>query len=175
MLPTVVDDIIAGVSTYSTFHRPRNVEYYFSNRLTQISTQDRTHANKQRNEHTNADTKAHKKAHTSARPTNQPRSHTHATTANQPAPVTHTLSARARLMSVLELRRERSKRAEGAPPRRRPRDERTSLQSPRSRRSLVFSTCTGPHLQKLHMGATPHHVESLSPRLSALALPWSED
>ena len=37
--------------------------------LVQISTQDRTHANKPQNEHTNADTKAHMKAHTS---TDQP-------------------------------------------------------------------------------------------------------
>ena len=62
---------------------------------TQISTQDRTHANKQRNEHTNADTKAHKKAHTSARrnqPTNQPHARNH--TANQPAPVTHSHAQR---------------------------------------------------------------------------------
>ena len=31
--------------------------------LHKMSTQDRTHANKPRNEHTNADTKAHTKAH----------------------------------------------------------------------------------------------------------------
>ena len=39
---------------------PQPKSYY------QISTQDRTHANKPRNEHTNADTKAHMMAHTRA-------------------------------------------------------------------------------------------------------------
>ena len=54
------------MSASSTRKAPRKCRKY---RQIQISTQDRTHANKQRNEHTNADTKAHKKAHTSARPT----------------------------------------------------------------------------------------------------------
>ena len=56
----------------------------------QISTQDRTHANKQRNEHT------HKKAHTSARPTNQPRTH---------QPATHTQPTNRLLMGESNFRK----------------------------------------------------------------------
>jgi hypothetical protein len=53
----------------------------------QISTQDRTHANKPRNEHTNADTKAHTNegAH-QHRPTNQPTSHTRNSAPTTPPP-----------------------------------------------------------------------------------------